>query len=155
MNCKLIKITVRRFFELMVTCSAISAVITFLNIVDLLTTKSRLCIALLIGLAVFLFINVRMLRQCYFEFRSNVIYFLVNMSAYLLFAGATIAVYCLCSKEWFTWLFAVTKFAKYWGFNINNLLSLFLFHIIGLLTVIFAPTGMSWIFIDDNAEEAD
>lgn len=153
MNFILIKITIRRFFELMITCAVISAVITFLNIVNLLTTKSSLCIALLIGLAVFIFINVRMLRQCYFEFRSNVIYFLVNMSAYLFFAGVTIAVYYLGSKEGFTWLFAVTKFAKYWGFDINNLLSLFLFHIIGLLMVTFAPIGMQWIFTDDNAEK--
>ena len=42
MNFILIKITIRRFFELMITCVLISAFITFLNIVDLLTTKSSL-----------------------------------------------------------------------------------------------------------------
>ena len=77
------------------------------------------------------------------------------MAAYLLFAGVTMAVYYLGSKECFTWLFAVTKFAKYLRFDINNLLSLFLFHIIGLLTVTFAPIGMSWIITADNAEEID
>ena len=153
MNKILIKITIRRFFELMITCAVISAVITCLNIGDILTTEGGLCIALLIGIAVFVLINVRMLRQCYFEFRSNIIYFLVNMSSYLFFAGVTIAVYYLCSKECFTWLFAVTKFAKYLGFDINNLLSLLLFHIIGLLMVTFAPIGMSWIFTDDIDED--
>lgn len=151
----LVKITIRRFFELMITCAIISAAVTFLNIFDVLTTKGSLCNALLIGLTAFVFVNVLMLRQCYFEFRSNVIYFLVNIPAYLFFAGVTIAVYYLCSKECFTWLFAITKFAKYSNLDINNRLSLFLFHIIGLLTVTFAPIGMSWIFADDDAEETD
>ena len=43
--------------------------------------------------------------------------------------------------------------AKYLGFGINNLLSLLIFHIIGLLMVTLAPVGMQWIFIDDNDEE--
>ena len=145
LNFILITIAVRRFFELMITCAGVSAVITFLHTGDELTTESSLFVALLIGLIVFVAVNVRMLRQCYFDLRSNVIYYFVNISAYLLFICVTIAVYCFGSKESFTWLFAITKFAKYLGLDINNLLSVFIFHMIGLLTVKFATIGMKWI----------
>lgn len=148
-----IKIIIQRFFELMITCAGISAAITFLHTCNIITSESQLGICLLFGLAVFIFINVRMLRQCYFELRSNGTYFLVNMSAYLLFTGTAFAVYCLGSKECFTWLFAVTKFAKYSNLNIDNLTSLLVFHIIGLSMMIFAPIGLSWIFKDDDDDE--
>ena len=155
MNDILIKITIRRVFELMITCAVISAVITCLSIAEILTTQGKISIALWIGVAFFVFRNVQMLRQCYFEFRSDSIYFFVNMSAYLVFVGVTIAFYFLSSKECFTWLFAITKFAKNMTFNIGNLLSLVLFHIIGLLMVAFAPVGMSWVFMDYFDEDID
>lgn len=71
MNFILIKIAIRRFFELLLTSAMISIVITYLHVGEVLVTKASLFAALLAGITVFIFINVRMLRQCFFELRSN------------------------------------------------------------------------------------
>lgn len=149
----LIKITIRRIFELMMTCAIASAIITFFNIGGILTTTSSIRIALVIGLAAFVLINVLMLRQFYLDFRNNITYFLVNIVSYLTFVEISLAVYNYCSSELYAWIFSITKFAKYWYFAIDNLLSLFIFHIIGFLATLLAPIGMSWVFLINEEEE--
>jgi len=152
LNSILIKIVIRRFFELLITCAVVSVVITFLHVTDMLVTDNSLCAVLLIGVTVFVFLNVRMLRLCYYEMKSNSIYLLVNISAYLLFAAICFIVHLFCSKECFTWIFAITKFARYSNFNLETLYSAVLFHIIGICMVMLAPIGMSWIFMYDDDE---
>lgn len=152
----LIKITVRRFFELLVTCSVISAFITLLNVAGVLITKNAVCVAMLAGIIMFVLLNVRMLRQCYFEMRSFLIYYSVNLTAYFLFAAVCFAVYFLTSNTCFTWLFAITKFVRFSNLELPTLSSAVLFHIIGVIMVIASPLGMKWIFMfdyDDDGED--
>lgn len=145
----------RRLCELFLTCAIISAVITFFYVAGILYTDTFLSIALLIGLFVFAFINIRMLRQCYFDLHSNKNYYLSNLLSYAIFALISIGVYKLCSGIIFTWLFAITKFVKYTDAGNPTIKSMLFFHLIGFLCVLLAPIGMKWIFedIEDMIEE--
>lgn len=149
----LIKNTIRRFFELFITTALSSATITLLYIAGMLESQTAICWGLLSGIIIFCIINIKMLRQCYFELKSRGQYFFINISAYLLFFASSLAIYFLCSDEFFTWTFAITKFAKYTTAEFEPLTSLIFFHIVGLLTVIFAPSKMEWVFEKDDWTE--
>lgn len=151
----LIKIAIRRFFELLLTNAMISIVITYLHVGEVLVTKASLFAALLAGITVFIFINVRMLRQCFFELRSNSLYFLINISAYAAFVAVSLAVFCFGSKECFTWIFAIAKFARFSYANLANRYSFLLFHIIGILMIFLAPVGMDWVFMQSDIEQGE
>ena len=148
-----IRIAIRRFLELLVTCAVISTVITLLYAMNLLITDFSLRLALITGVVIFILSNVWMLRQCYFEMKSNLIYFLVNISAYLLFAAVCLIIYFLCSKYCFTWMFAITKFVRFSTLGFETFHSVLTFHALGLLMVLLAPIGMGWVFLYDEDEE--
>ena len=155
MNSVTTKIIIRRFIELLLTCAVISSVMTILNLSEAVEGKTCLFMGLLLGTAVFIFVNVIMLRRCYFDLQSKYRYYTANIIAYILFVAVSFAVYFLCSNECYAWIFAITKFARYTNAELSTQHSALLFHGIGLLTVIFAPLGMSWVFMneDDYDEE--
>ena len=72
-------------------------------------------------------------------------YFLINISAYLLFAILSFVVYAF-SNEWFTWMFAITKFVRYSNAALATHYSALLFHLLGILMILFAPAKMNWVF---------
>lgn len=157
MDPMLIIITIRRFFELLLTCVLVSAGLTCLNVQGVLATHDALCAGALVGVAVFVLVNIPMLRGCYFEFENNFLYFAVNLSAYACFFGAWFAVYRFGSNECFTWMFALTKVVRYSNLALSTLHSGLLFHAVGLLMILFAPIGMNWVFMqeDDGGLDVD
>lgn len=144
----IIKVIIRRLCELLLICAIISAIITFFFVAGILYTDTYLSIALLIGLFLFAFINLRMLRQCYFDLHNNKNYYFSNILSYVIFALVSFGVCKLCSGIIFTWLFAVTKFLKYTNAGISTITSMLFFHIIGILSVLLAPIGMKWVVED-------
>ena len=152
MNFMLIKITIRRFFELLLVCVAISAVITLLGVFGLLTTRNRIFFGTLAGTIAFICINISMLRNCYFDLQGDRIYFLANISAYLIFAILSFAICFLCSNVVYAWLFSITKFARFTKAGLETHYSALIFHFIGFMTIFFSPIGMKPIIqlADDN-----
>jgi len=154
LNFSITRVIVRRFFELFFTNAAISAVLTVFNIADLLITANTLLKGMCLGIALFIFFNVRMLKNCYFDLRNKALYYFTNLSAYFAFMAVCFGTYFLCSGEVYTWLFAVTKFAKYTRFTTAVPYSALIFHCFGIIMIFLAPLGMSWVFpINDDTEE--
>lgn len=53
-------------------------------------------------------------------------------------------------------MFAITKLARYTQLRLNDFHAAMLFHVFGIITVIFAPIGMNRIIeelIDNNTDE--
>ncbi len=139
------RVVIRRFFELLITNFLISLLIIIANVGEILATKAELSKGLLIGTALFLFINVRMLRNCYFDLEGKSGYYLSNAIAYLLFALLSIFLYFFTTDEIYTWLFALTKFIRYTNFQVSTFISVCTFHIIGIFLIFIAPLGMAEI----------
>jgi len=150
-----IKLGVHRTLEMLLVNIVISAITTFACVSRLLNTKMDICIAMMLGVVIFVLINIRMLRECNFVLRNKLHYFLVNISSYLVFAAITFLVYFLCSPECFTWIFSINKFMRYIDENISVHNAMFVFHTIGLLMIILAPIGMKRIFDEQDAIEND
>lgn len=129
----------------------LSVLIIISNVGGLLATKAELSLGLVIGTTIFLYINVRMLRNCYFDLDGKSEYYTLNAIAYLFFAMINMFSYFFVADKIYTWLFALTKFIRYTNFEISTFTSVCVFHTMGILLIFVAPLGMKE-FIDDKLE---
>lgn len=136
------RVVIRRFFELLITNLLLSIFIITVNVVGILATKTELSFGLVTGTVVFLYINVRMLRNCYFDLDGKLEYYTSNAIAYLLFAVLNVLSYFFVADEIYTWFFALTKFIVYTNYEISSFISLCLFHIVGIISILLSPIGM-------------
>ena len=101
------KIIFRRFFEILFCEALLSAVIAALSVCNALTNLGTLITVLFVGVLLFMGIHFMLLRTNCYELPDNFLYFVINLTAYLLFAIFALGVYMLCSPDVYTWLFAV------------------------------------------------
>lgn len=147
-----VRITVIRFLELFFTSAAISSLVTVLNLLGLVTTQGMLYVWTLVGTGAFIFINVRMLRQCYADLRGGELYYICNLLAYLIFILVGIILYIIGARVLYTWLFAITKIVRFIDMGTRMRYSLLIFHSLGVLAIFLAPIKMKNIFLVDNEE---
>ena len=155
MNIIALRIIFRRFLELMFTGALVSAVLTVLNISGILENEVSLLAGMLAGTAVFMYADYRMLQNCYFDLTDKPLYYFTNITAYIIFAAAGFLTYALGSGNVYTWLFAVTKFARYMNIGITAVCSALIFHIMGLAVVFIATIGMDWVFSYNSGAEKE
>ena len=141
-----LRVVLQRFLELLFTNTLISVFVSFLNFADIIETESGVGIWLVIGFVLFLYINIRLLRQCYFELKNKFVYYFVNLLAYFLFMVVSFGIYYCFSMEIFSLFFAIFKILKYSRMATGVLCSLVIGHSIGFLCVFLSPLGMSWVF---------
>ena len=142
----------KRFLEIAGSCVLLSVIISFLCKISALPDGSReLVIGLYIATALFVAINIWMMRGCYYVLRNTKQYFFVNYSAYFVFGLLPVLAYKLLSSEAYTWLFAITKFARYTNLYLPTVYSATIFHIAMGIAIPLAPIGMSWVH--QRAEE--
>ena len=146
MNKFILYVAYKRFLEILGSCVLLSVIISFLCKINALPDGSReLVIGLYIAAAVFLVINIWLLRACYYLLRNTKQYFIVNYGAYFAFGLITVLVYKLFSPEAYTWLFAITKFARYTNLYLPTVYSAAIFHMAMGIAIPLAPIGMSWV----------
>lgn len=155
MKLSFIKLTILRFLELFLTCVGISVVITLFYQMDVFESKGFLSTVLLIGWVGFLILNFLRLREYYYDFANNYLYFLVTISAHLIFAAVTIVACRFHAHVLFNWLFAVTKFVMRSNVGVGIFHSVLIFHAVGLLLIFLSPIGMFWITKKDIDDEED
>ena len=106
-------------------------------------------ITLTAGVAVYMLIQMRMLRQCYFDLQILPVFYLANYASWLAFAGLHGGLYYICNTEIYTWLFSITKFAQFSEYNISSLQSVLIFHGCILVLILAAPLGMRKYFASE------
>lgn len=74
-----LRMIIRRFSELVVTTSAISAIQVILDVTGVLNTPDMLTIGMFTGVALFALINTLMLRDSLFELKDIYIYYIANI----------------------------------------------------------------------------
>lgn len=149
------KIIFRRFFEILFCEALISAVIAALSVCNALTNLGTLITVLFVGVLLFMGIHFMLLRTNCYELPDNFLYFIINLTAYLLFAIFALGVYMLCSPDVYTWLFAVMKFVRYVHEGVSNFSSAVIFLLVGFMMVFVAPCGVVRIFVPDEEDEEE
>ena len=157
MNFSITRVIIRRVAEMLLICIIGSVIITSLNIADILYTRENLLFGTFTGIMTFILINLNMLRNCYFDLQNAKIYYLANITAYLIFTGIWFLIYHFCSNELYTWVFAMTKLGRYTNSGLDDFHAALAFHLLGIITVIFAPIGMNHIIEEliDNTDEGE
>ena len=75
----MIKVIIRRFLELIITCALFSAIAVVFNITGLCTTRISVFVVAFLGALLWFYLNVSMLRHCYFDLRDRKAYYFANL----------------------------------------------------------------------------
>lgn len=146
--------TVERFLGLLLSCFALSALMSFLCICGIIPDGSTvLVVSLYVIVVLFAIINIGMMRRTYYELKSYRKYLVVNICAYVAFVAVNLISYKLFSKVLYTWLFGITKTVRYSAFNLSTLKAIGLFHLIMLAITFVASAGMDWVKYDETEEQ--
>ena len=148
----MIKIIVRRFLEMFITCVLISIIAVVFNITGLVATITSVFILDLLGALCWFVLNFYMLRNCYFELRDKKSFYVLNYLAYAIFGICTVVIYRCFSSSVYGWIFAITKFLKYTNLGISTVEATAVFHLLAGVMILLAPIGMKWIFTVEEEE---
>ena len=140
----------RRVAELLLPTIGFSALITILNIMELVVKRSSVVFMILAFAAAFTILNFTNLRKCYFDLRNKKLFFVLNFLSHFIFAAINFAVLVLANKEVYTWLFSITKGLKL--LDVELIYSVLIFHFVQLICIVASTIGMKWIF-DENDED--
>lgn len=139
-------VILRRFIEISGFCSLFSICLALMSKSTHSMVVGLVPIGMIILTILYVLLNVNMLRRCYYDIMGIIDYYTGNIIAYLVFATINIIMCVLCSDVVYTWIFAITKFARYFGENISKMESALLFHLIMLMVILVAPFGMKEIY---------
>ena len=142
----IVKITKQRFVEVLLSCVAISAFISLLCVSGPMPVASiQRDIALCACPIVFVAINVKQMRNCYYEIKHTALYYVINLCAYGIFTVVNLGAYAFFPREAYTWCFLITGFAHFSSLEVATKISIMMFHCINVATIFLAPIGMSWV----------
>lgn len=146
------KVTIQRFCELLFLNIILSVILTKWNIARSGDEEHIILMSLSIGVLIYLLINIKLLIYCYNYLKNKSDFIYVNYVAYGAFAGVNLITYILGDMELYTWLFAITKFARYSPFGISNIVSALIFHIVMVVMLFLVFVGMSIYKKKENVE---
>ena len=140
------KVIIQRFFELMLTNILFSVCIAGFYYLDLIETEFSLAMSGGIFTLLYIVINIKYMRRCYFEVYGTKDYYIINYIAYAAFLAVNLLAYFVCSDFIYTIIFAIAKFVVYLGLTKQTHISVLVFHILMIVTVAIAPLGMKYFY---------
>ena len=141
---KLKSVFTHTLLEILATNIFLSIIVAFIHTRGIVNVLA-ITLCLFTATAIFLFLYVRRLRKSFFKFSSWKWYLISNLSAYASFAAITVILYLILPTAVYTWLFCVTKFITY-IFSIPRLVSIFVYHLLGVMAIFISPVGMKWVY---------
>jgi len=141
------KLTVifRRYLELLIIEVLLSAAIALLHDSKLITEFSFFTIFVCTFFVIFLIVNVRQTRHCYFDLRNKPWHYTLNIISCILFAATTYAIYKFTPYEVYRMTMSLTNVFKYIYLPCPIPVSAMLFHATTFVVTILAPIGMDKI----------
>lgn len=151
---------VKRLIELFGLCVALSSLIGGLVYFEMIEDTRYQCgVLMMLAVAVFVYLNVIMLRKAYYYLANKKQYYLYNYAVYAMFIAVNAAVFLWGNGTLYGFMFGITKFVNHIVFfqeyRLGTILSAAFFHIIMILAITFAPYGMDWVFLLKEEEETD
>ena len=147
------KTATKRFFELLLINTILSAVVTALNFTGFIKTQDLIFISTSLGVFLSMFINIQFMRKYYYDLASKMTYYPSNYIAHLLFLAVNLAVGAIFDNNVYAWLFSITKFARFSHLEWGSLTSAILFNCLMILSIHIAPVGMGWIVLEEDYED--
>lgn len=140
-----------RVLELLASAVVLSAVITLFNVMGLVVKRYLLVLTILAFNIIYVLFNISKLKMCYYDLRNKKNYYALAFLSHLIFAAINVLCYTLFSNKVYAWAFSITKILTYTG--INTKISIFFFHLIGIVTIFIASIGMEKILKETEKKE--
>lgn len=145
-----------RFIEIFVSSVVISLLLTAMCVFGIIPeTRQDLTLSLFFCTAIYLVINVTFLHKCYLRLNDIALYYFCNYAAYFAFAVISLAIYFIFGNTIYSWLFSITKFARFATADTGVLGSAVFFHVMMVVTIAIAPLGMNSLMYDYIPEEPE
>lgn len=145
----ILKVAKKRFIEIFVVNLILSVFVTLINFIGILNVRQHIFVALTAAVFLSVLINIEFMRDCYYDLRDKVRYYVANYLAYIAFYIVNLAAGAIFNSTIYAWMFAITKFARFSHMRWSSLASASLFLVLMLISVHIAPIGMSGLFSDD------
>ena len=145
---KIADIALHRMIEMLIGCIVPSVFICLLCVTGPMPVGSIQRDITLIGApAAFIAWNIYKLRWCYKGLGGKDLYYYANICGYSAFAIINICSYIVLPADAYTWIFVITRFARYSSLGITSPVAITLFHIILFISIFLAPIGLGWVKI--------
>ena len=133
-----------RFLELIAWSAIPSVIMVLLNIKGILSTSDgEIFAGYLIGVVIFFALNVKFQRDYFLGVMGDMSLYNMTLISYGVFILLTFVVYEFANPTYVV-LFGITKFLSYSGIkNFNDIGSMVIFHIAGLLMIKFSNFGLN------------
>ncbi|MBQ3426235.1 MAG: hypothetical protein IJH37_03705 [Clostridia bacterium] len=148
----------RRFVEMLLWMVILSALIFGLYKAEVIMPTTTGCfVSLMIGAILFWLQNFRWLCRCRVSVPSRRIYLIVNYVPYAVIMIISYIILAFYDSQVYTWLFSITKFLKYGEVlsfdtgTATTVISSFVFHLITLLLIWFAPYSIESALKENNS----
>lgn len=136
-------IIVRRFCEVLGSCTILSSGVNFLYMFGILSSQKTINMAIFFGIILFFSFNVHSMYNCYMFLINKWHFWLFNIVGYLLFLTITYLCYCFFEPKIYIWIFGITKFLYF-----NGIIALWIitvFHMCMLFVIFLLPFCVSCI----------
>jgi len=139
-------IALHRMIEMLLGCIVPSVFICLLCVSGLMPVGStQRDVTLICAPVAFIVWNIYNLRWCYKGLGGKSLYYYANICGYGAFAIINICSYIILPTDAYTWIFVITRFARYSSLGITSPVAITLFHIILFTSIFLAPIGLSWV----------
>lgn len=141
-------IALHRMIEMLLGCIVPSVFICLLCVSGLMPVGSTQRDVTLIGAPVAFFVwNIYKLRLCYKGLGGKSLYYYANICGYGVFALINFCAYQLLPTDAYTWIFVITRFARYSSLGITSPVGITIFHCVLFISIFLAPIGLGWVKI--------
>ena len=145
------RVIIQRFIEIFLSSLIISTLTTIISRVNLVDVGLFIIVSGLASVLFYAFTAISQ-RNLYSELYPNKTYYYISIISYILFIALNIVIWRI-SYNAFVWGFLITKTLSFLNFvTVPEIVSIIIFHVIGLLVMIFAPYGMDEQIEAMNAE---
>ena len=142
-------VVLRRVIELFVPTIFFSFVLTLTNVAGVVIQRDDVTLTAILFIVLITIYNLSNLKKCYIDMCDRYLYLFLNLLSQIIFATVNFICYFYLPKGLYTWLFSITKILIYY-IDIETVYSIAFYHLIGIVTIWVATSGMDWIFYEDE-----
>lgn len=130
-------IIIRRIFEMMGTCAALSAAIKFLYNMGYLYSEKVFMVSVIGAILVFVVFNIYAMYSCAMFLMSKWHYYLFNYVAFAIFAACNYVCFIVLDRGLHTWLFGITR--NFYEKSIEAFFAMAVFNVVFFVIMTLVP----------------
>jgi len=152
---EILKTTVFRLFELLVSLVVLSALGTWLSVFSFISSHTAILVALIVlNVLYFAFVSYTS-KNLFCDLENKAVYLIINAVCVALLGGVIYTIRSFASNKIFVWMFSLTKLVYFLPFHIPLIVSAAVFMLTLVLVIYFSPRHFEYLLNRTKADEFD